>query len=102
MNDARSLHDVIHDAAAARFVLPLDKGVEPAFVAYRLVGPARRTMALIDTEVPVAHRRRGLAALVVAAALAHARREGFKVQPMCSYVAAYMRQHPETQDLLER
>ncbi len=33
-------------------------------------------------------------------ALAHARREGLRVRPDCSYVAAYMQRHPQTLDLL--
>ena len=33
-------------------------------------------------------------------ALAWARQEGLRVRPTCSYVAAYMQRHPETQDLL--
>ncbi|HRP27273.1 MAG TPA: N-acetyltransferase [Burkholderiaceae bacterium] len=43
---------------------------------------------------------RGIAAELVAAALAHARANGWKVRPVCSYVQAYMRRHAETQDLL--
>jgi predicted GNAT family acetyltransferase len=37
----------------------------------------------------------------VQAALAHARAQGWRVRPSCSYVRSYMRRHPETQDLLE-
>jgi len=36
----------------------------------------------------------------VRAALAHARAAGWRVRPSCSYVASYMRRHPQTQDLL--
>ena len=52
------------------------------------------------TEVPPALAGRGLAAALVEAALAWARQEGLKVRPACSYVAVYMRRHPQTQDLL--
>ena len=54
------------------------------------------------TGVPRQLEGRGIAAQLVAAALAWARAEGHKVKPTCSYVAAYMRRHPETQDLLAR
>lgn len=59
------------------------------------------TLVLHHTEVPPPLEGRGLAAALVAAALAWARHEGLRVQPRCSYVAAYMRRHPETQDLLD-
>ena len=42
---------------------------------------------------------RGLAAALVREALAYARREGLKVEPLCSYAAGYMQRHPETHDL---
>ncbi|MBA4174990.1 MAG: hypothetical protein C0505_00280 [Leptothrix sp. (in: Bacteria)] len=55
---------------------------------------------LHHTEVPPPLEGRGLAAALVAATLAWARHEGLRVLPSCSYVAAYMRRHPETLDLL--
>jgi hypothetical protein len=43
---------------------------------------------------------RGVAAALVRTALDHARSEGLKVDPACSYVAAYFRKHPQDADLL--
>jgi len=59
------------------------------------------TLVLHHTEVPPALQGQGVAAALVAAALAWARQEGLRVRPSCSYVATYMRRHPETQDLLD-
>ena len=58
-------------------------------------------MVMTHTGVPRALEGRGIAAQLVAAALSHARDQGWRVRPLCSYVAVYMRRHPETQDLLE-
>ena len=57
-------------------------------------------LVLHHTEVPAALQGQGVAAALVQAALAWARAEGLRVRPVCSYVAAYMKRHPETQDLL--
>lgn len=57
-------------------------------------------LLLTHTEVPVALEGRGLAAALVQATLDWARAQGLRVRPLCSYVAAYMRRHPQTQDLL--
>lgn len=65
--------------------------------SYHRVG---QVLVLHHTGVPRALEGRGIAAQLVAAALGHARAEGLQVQPSCSYVAAYMRRHPETLDLL--
>lgn len=64
---------------------------------YRLAGGV---MHMTHTEVPPALQGRGLAAALVEAALAHARANGFKVNPLCSYVRAYLRRHPQYQDLI--
>jgi uncharacterized protein len=64
---------------------------------YRVVG---KVMMLTHTGVPAALRGRGIAALLVQAALDHARAKGLKVRPDCSYAEVYMQRHPETLDLL--
>jgi predicted GNAT family acetyltransferase len=86
---------VTHNPAASRF----EAGVQGrlAVCAYQRSGEWLR---LTHTEVPPAAQGAGIAALLVRAALDWARAEGLRVQPACSYVAAYMRRHPETQDLL--
>ena len=58
-------------------------------------------LVLHHTEVPPALQGQGVAADMVRAALAFARGQGLRVRPTCSYVARYMRLHPETLDLLE-
>lgn len=65
---------------------------------YRLIDGV---MWLTHTEVPPHLQGRGHAARVVRAALDHARANGIKVRPACSYVHSYMRRHPEMRDLLE-
>lgn len=52
------------------------------------------------TGVPPAVGGRGIAAELVRATLAWAEAQGYRVQPSCSYVAAYMRRHPQTLKLL--
>ena len=64
---------------------------------YRL---ANGVMLMTHTEVHPALQGRGIAAALVNAALAHARAQGLKVNPLCSYVRAHMRRNPPTQDLL--
>lgn len=64
---------------------------------YQLAGDV---MHLTHTEVPRAVEGRGIAAELVAGAIAYARENGLKVTPICSYVQVYMRRHPETRELL--
>ncbi len=86
---------ITHDTAAGRFGAVVD-GLA-CECDYRLQGGV---MWLTHTGVPAALGGRGIAAALVKAALDWARAQGLKVQPQCSYVAVYMRRHPETQDLL--
>ncbi|MEY4765157.1 MAG: hypothetical protein RI907_1830 [Pseudomonadota bacterium] len=57
-------------------------------------------MVVTHTGVPRQLEGRGIAAAMVKHALNWARTEGLRVQPLCSYVAVYMRRHAEWQDLL--
>jgi hypothetical protein len=85
-----------HDHVRECFVARLDG--HRCEAVYRL---ADGVMHLVHTAVPPALQGRGIAAALVATALAEARARGWRVRPACSYVRAYMKRHPETQDLLE-
>jgi uncharacterized protein len=86
---------VEHDATAGRFQARVDGYL--CVCDYRRLGD---TVMFTHTEVPPALAGRGIAAALVQAALDWARAEGLTVRPLCSYVAAYLRRHPEQQDLL--
>ncbi len=85
---------VEHDAAASRFVARVD-GRE-SVAEYLLSGG---TMRMTHTEVPPAQQGRGIAAALVREALAHARRAGLKVEPLCPYVRDFMDRHPDSRDV---
>jgi predicted GNAT family acetyltransferase len=63
---------------------------------YRLQG---RTVSMTHTVVPPALEGRGIAGKLVNAALVWAQAQGYKVEPLCSYVRAYLERHPEWQAL---
>ena len=87
---------VVHNLARSRFE-SAPQG-QLALCDYRRQG---EVLVLHHTEVPTSLQGRGVAAELVHAALAFARGQRLRVRPSCSYVAAYMRRHPETLDLLE-
>ena len=87
--------EVLHNEAASRFELRMQGQV--SFAQYHLTDGV---MWITHTETPPPLQGRGLAARVVRAALDHARARGLKVRPACSYVRAYLRRHPEQQDLV--
>ena len=88
---------VENDAAANRFVARVDG--QTAELQYERF-PDR--IVLVHTEVPAALRGRGIADKLAHTALEYARAEHLRVVPRCPFVAAYLRRHPEYQDLLLR
>jgi predicted GNAT family acetyltransferase len=87
---------VHHDRQAHRFRLLSEAG--EARLDYRVVDA--HTLELFSTYVEPGRRGRGLAARLVRAALDHARAEGKRVIPACSYVRTYLLRHPEDADLV--
>ncbi|WP_240906133.1 GNAT family N-acetyltransferase [Thermomonas sp. HDW16] len=88
------MSEIRHDAAHHRFVTEVDGHV--AFVEYE---PGASAIAITHTIVPAAIGGRGIAGNLVRAVLLHARNEGLKVEPLCSYADAWMRRHPEFEAL---
>jgi hypothetical protein len=87
--------EITHNAEARRFETRVDGYL--AVADYRL---ADGVMHMTHTEVPPPLQGRGIAAALVAAAVRHARTQGLKINPLCSYVRAYMHKHADTLELL--
>jgi predicted GNAT family acetyltransferase len=83
------------DPARQRF--ELEAGGDLAFIDYLRDG---RIVIMTHAEVPLALRGGGVGSALVKGALALVRERDEKVVPLCSFVAQYMRRHPETRDLL--
>jgi hypothetical protein len=56
-------------------------------------------MTITHTGVPEAVGGRGIAADLTRFALDSARAQGWSVRPQCSYAAAFIKRHPEFNDL---
>src|SRR5437867_4089548 len=93
-----NLDDVIveHNEPDKRFEAKLDGQL--AVVEYQ-----RRANTLLFTyiEVPSRFQGQGVAEKLAHYALEHARAHHLTVVPLCSYMAAYMRRHPEYKTLIE-
>lgn len=87
---------VVHNVAQNRFELPLPEGT--AIATYR---PEGARMVFDHTYVPPTLRGRGVAAVLVRAALDEARRQRWQIVPGCSYVAEFVKRHPEYADLVD-
>ena len=83
--------------ALSRFELVVN-GVT-AVANYKL---ANGIMTFTHTEVPEAARHGGIASRLMEGALENARARGLKIVPRCSFVRAFLEQHPEFNDLLAR
>jgi predicted GNAT family acetyltransferase len=87
------------DGQSGRYVIHLS-GAEEAEMTYRRVRPG--VIAIDHTFVPPSQRGKGLAERLVEAGIAGARSDGDLIVPICSYVVAQFRRHPDWADLRAR
>lgn len=87
---------VRHNAAEHRFEVKVDGCL--AVADYQIDG---ERVVFTHTFVPPELRGRGIADKLVRAALEWARAEQWQVVPVCTYVAGFIRKHPEFQGLTE-
>lgn len=86
---------VTDNPAQSRFEMPVEGKI--AFVAYRR---GDGVIFLNHAEVPMELEGRGIGSELARATLDHVRAEGLKVVPRCGFIAAFIRRHPEYQDLV--
>ncbi len=95
---ARTNWKVEHETEdrAGRYFIRLDDGSE-AEMTYRAVRPG--VIAIDHTGVPPQFRGQGIAEQLVLAGIEDIRAKSLQVIPLCSYVAAQFRRHPDWSDL---
>jgi uncharacterized protein len=88
--------EVTNNTQAHRFEVNLDG--EVAFAEYRLK-PGQ--IILPHTVVPPAFAGKGVAGALATFAFGYARAEGLKVIPTCPFMSAWVKKHPEQQDIVD-
>jgi predicted GNAT family acetyltransferase len=97
MNEAGHIVEREDDGPFGRYVIRL-AGSDEAEMTYRRQGAD--TVIVDHTGTPPAYRGQGIAQLLVDRLIADAQAEKFRIVPLCSYVAAQFRRHPDWADLL--
>ncbi|MFV0600989.1 MAG: GNAT family N-acetyltransferase [Brachymonas sp.] len=85
---------IAHKSETCRFEAVIDGHV--AYVAYELDAGI---LACAHTVVPTALGGRGVGAALVRHVLNYAAGQGYRVDPRCSFVRAYIDRHPNYQPL---
>jgi len=86
---------VIQNTAKNRFEIKID---ESTAIAEYMITAGK--IVLTHTEVPEALEGNGIASRLAKFAFKYAKENDLKVLPLCPYMAAFARKHPEVQDVL--
>lgn len=87
------------DGSRGRYAWTAPDGAE-AELTYSNSGDGR--LIADHTFVPSQHREKGIALKLVERLVADARANGDKIVPVCPYVAAQFRKHPDWADVLTK
>lgn len=98
-NDRRTDVTVVDDPEREVFVARLDDGTSAGGAYYQ-----RRdgVVTFTHTEVDPAYEGRGVGSQLARGALDQVRAAGERIVPLCPFIKAYVRRHPEYEDLLAR
>lgn len=86
------------NGSKGRYVLSGPDGAE-AEMTYKRAG--ERLIVIDHTGVPDVFRGQGIGVRLVARAVEDARASGVRITPLCPFVAAQFKRHPEWEDVLK-
>ena len=89
--------EVVNNKKLFRFEILLENG-EYAVLQYRWL---KGSMALMHTLVPKSTQKKGIGSFLVKYVLDYAKAHGLKVLPFCPFVAKYIKDHPEYEELVD-
>ncbi|MDD2613105.1 MAG: GNAT family N-acetyltransferase [Bacteroidales bacterium] len=88
---------VTHNTDACRFEILMDDGQ----IAYLDYDETEVGLVFAHTYVPKAFEGRGVAASLVKFGLEYAQKMNIPITPSCPYVVAYIKRHPEYEQLVK-
>ncbi|UYP18295.1 N-acetyltransferase [Rhodococcus sp. Z13] len=103
MNTSSPNLDVSDNADQNRFELRLNGdlvGILGYYDFERATAPNRPVVDFMHTVIVEDFGHRGLAAVLVGGSLDLARRRGWRVRPVCTYVQRFLTAHPEYNDVV--
>ena len=89
-------NSLIRNEEKRRFELDVDG--HTAFIEYLV--DKDHVMYLTHTEVPSALEGKGVGKTIVSQTLEYLKVNGFKLAPLCPFVAAYLKRNPEWKSIL--
>jgi len=98
--DAGTGLTVENDVAGSRY--RIRDGADYVGLIDYTVRAERTVLVMAHTEVQPDRQGGGVAGVLATAALDDVRDRGLKVDPVCPYIATFIRRHPEYADLLAR
>jgi predicted GNAT family acetyltransferase len=93
----KTTYTVINNENQQRF--EVHEGDETAYLEYRYY---EKDIALMHTFVPEAFEGKGIASALAEYALGWARENKKPVMAYCPYVAAYLKRHPQYNDIIDK
>ena len=96
MNDEFLDVPLVKNQVGMRFELKI--GNYTAFIDYKEHG---KKIWLIHTEAPEELKGQGAATAIIEKALSYIEDNGYKLIPLCPFVAAYLKRHPEWERILD-
>ncbi len=91
--------DFNHNEEDSQFVVKIGNGDQQGMIEYERQAPDH--LDLYHTEVDPELEGKGVARVLVQRALEYCQANKWKVTPTCTYVAAYIKRHPEWQELVK-
>jgi len=88
--------ELVKNETAQRFEMNVTNAV--AIIEYK---QTNNKIHLIHTEVPQELEGKGAATAIIEKALAYIEKNQLKLVPLCPFVAAYIKRHPEWKRVLE-
>lgn len=96
MNEEYLKLPLVKNQVDMRFELKVDGYT--AFIDFKEHG---KKIWLIHTEAPEELKGRGAATAIIEKTLTYIEDEGYKLIPLCPFVAAYLKRHPEWERILD-